>query len=61
VTTRPKIEFTREKALALKKRYQQAVAKGEEQFAFEGHDLLTTYARYLVQYVAGRFGFDPET
>ena len=56
----PKITFDKPKALKLKARYKQAVANGESEFTFEGHVLLTSYARYLVQYLAGNLGFDPE-
>ena len=34
----------------LKKQYEKAVEKGEEQFTFEGNEYLTAYAKYLLQY-----------
>lgn len=38
----------------LKRRYDQAVENGEEQFTFQGHQLLTSYAKYMLEYLADR-------
>lgn len=51
------INFDRTMALRLKARYQQAVKADEAEFTFEGNPLLTSYAKYLVEYLAGKFGF----
>ena len=49
------LHVTREVYLRLKKRYEQAVAAGEETFVFDGHELLTNYAKYLLEYMAPHF------
>ncbi len=38
---------------ALKKRYELAVADKEETFEFQGEELLTEYAKYLIEYAEG--------
>lgn len=43
--------FDKVKAERLQLRYNEAVANNEEQFVFEGHDLLTAYAKYLVEFL----------
>jgi hypothetical protein len=45
------ITFTSGKIDALRQRYKDAIRKGERQFVFEGHDLLTAYAKYLIEYL----------
>jgi hypothetical protein len=42
--------------LALEAAYKQARTKGQTQFVFEGHDLLTDYAKYLIEYLYMKFG-----
>ena len=37
-----------------KKLYSEAVLKGERIFVFEGQDILTAYAKYVVEYFEGR-------
>lgn len=49
------ITFTRKKLKALTRRYNEAVEKKEEQFVFEGSELLTAYAKYLIQYLESQF------
>ena len=49
------IEFDREQYLSLKKAYVKAVNEGREQFVFEKHLLLTSYAKYLLEFLAFRF------
>jgi hypothetical protein len=39
----------------LRKRYEQAVRKGEDQFMFEGNEFLVNYAKYLLEYLEGKF------
>lgn len=34
----------------LKKEYEKAVKDKKEVFVFEGHELLTSYAKYLIEY-----------
>ena len=43
--------FDTVKAERLQLRYNEAVANNEEQFVFEGHELLTAYAKYLLQFL----------
>jgi len=45
------INFTKESVLKLKDAYALAVTEGRDQFTFEGHELLTSYAKYLIQYL----------
>lgn len=45
------IQFTRVKFKALKRAYQKAVDDELEMFQFEGHDLLVSYAKYLIEYL----------
>lgn len=49
------IEFNREQYLSLKTKYAKAVDEGREQFTFEGRILLTSYAKYLLEFLAFRF------
>lgn len=35
----------------LRKAYQAAVDAKQEVFTFEGHDLVTAYAKYLLEYL----------
>lgn len=50
------INFDLEKVLALEAAYKQARMKGQTQFVFEGHDLLTDYAKYLIEFLYMKFG-----
>lgn len=36
--------------------YDKAVKAGADQFNFEGQDLVTAYAEYLIEYLKGKFG-----
>ena len=54
-----RMQMTRTRYEALVKRYDQAVANKEEQFTFEGHELLTAYAKYLLMYLAEQFDRQP--
>jgi hypothetical protein len=49
------INFTKESVLKLKDAYALAVTEGRDQFTFEGHELLTSYAKYLIQYLDDNF------
>ena len=45
------ITFSQEKLQQLKDAYAVAVTEGRDQFTFEGHELLTSYAKYLIEYL----------
>jgi hypothetical protein len=49
------INFTLEKVMELQAAYDRARTKGETQFVFEGHDLLTDYAKYLIEFLYMKF------
>jgi len=34
-----------------KKRYNQAVVEGRDKFSFDGTEVLTSFAKYLIEYV----------
>ena len=53
---RPIINYTPELLAKLKRQYRHAVEVGQDQFVFEGHDILVAYAKYLIEYLDGRFG-----
>lgn len=36
--------------------HDKAVKEGVAQFNFEGQDLVTDYAKYLIEYLKGKFG-----
>lgn len=38
----------------LKTAYRSAVDAGETQFTFDGHELVVSYAKYLIEYVEGQ-------
>jgi len=40
----------------LNKLYKKAVADSKEQFIWEGQDILTAYAKYLIQYIEMKVG-----
>jgi hypothetical protein len=45
------VKFTREKLDALESAYQKAVDEGAEDFMFEGHEWLTDYAKYAIEFL----------
>lgn len=49
------ITFTQKDYDALKAAYSQAVAKKQEEFLFYQHTMLTTYAKYLIEYLSSQF------
>jgi hypothetical protein len=53
---RPMIDFTREKRDALRREYDKAVAAKQENFKFEGNEYVVAYAKYLLEYLDGKFG-----
>lgn len=50
------MDFTFEKFAKLKRTYRKAVDENKTQFTFEGHELLVSYAKYLIEYLETRFG-----
>ena len=49
------IHFTEVKFSTLKRAYERATKDGETQFKFEGHDVLVSYAKYLIEYLTSHF------
>lgn len=49
------VEFTKEDYSRLKEQYNKAVEDNREQFVFDGHVLLVTYAKYLIEYLGSKF------
>jgi hypothetical protein len=45
------ITFDRPMLDSLKLEYSKAVNNGRESFTFQGNKLLTSYAKYLIQYL----------
>ena len=41
--------------LRLKKEYQNAVVNSKNTFIFDGNELLTDYAKYLIEYLTPMF------
>lgn len=50
-----KIRFTRPKLQELRNKYTNAIARGEDEFQFEGQTVLTSYAKYLIEYLDMQF------
>lgn len=49
------IHFNDRKYRILKRSYSKAHNAGKESFKFEDTELLTSYAKYLIEYLAHRF------
>lgn len=49
------ISFDAAKTEQFRKRYEQAVREREEMFEFEGKDFLVGYAKYVLEYLEGKF------
>jgi hypothetical protein len=45
------ITFTYETFKSLKQEYKKAVDNNQESFIFQGHELLTQYAKYIIEYL----------
>ena len=43
--------FTKADVIALRKRCDQAIKDGEEEFEFQGNQLIVSYAKYLLEYL----------
>lgn len=50
-----KLLFNPDSFAELKKLYAQAVKQGEKIFVFQEHELLTAYAKYLIESLEERF------
>lgn len=50
------MKFDEPKYRSLRRAYEQAVADGRTQFTWDGHELLTSYAYYLLEYVSSTLG-----
>lgn len=48
-------EFTKEAFEKFKKLYEKSDAEDKESFEFDGHEVLTAYAKYLLQYLEPQF------
>ncbi len=48
------ITFDRQELINLKRSYTLAVEENKEQFTFKGNELLTSYAKYLIEYLESR-------
>lgn len=51
-----RIEFNKGTYLSLKREYDKAVEEGLDRFSLDGHVLLTSYAKYLIEYLSSHFG-----
>ena len=49
------ISWTPEALVRFKNRYEQTVTLKNEQFAFNGDVYVVGYAKYLIEYLEGRF------
>lgn len=47
--------FTLDTYLRFKAQYLKAVSNHQTQFTFDGHEFLTEYAKYLLQYLKPKF------
>ena len=45
--------FTKQKVKKLRKEYDKAIKNKKEEFVFEGVLLLTSYSKYLLEYLEG--------
>ena len=49
------IYYTKEMFIAFKKAYQSAINKQSNSFFFEDNEFLTSYAKYLIEYLEPQF------
>jgi hypothetical protein len=49
------VTWDRDKFKRFEKAYQKAVKLNAIMFVFDRHEFLTTYGKYLVEYLKGRF------
>lgn len=50
------IVLTKSFLLGLQKAYEKAVKDGKTQFEYDGHEFVTTYAKYFIQFHGPRVG-----
>ena len=50
------ITFTKQKLEKLKEQYNHSVNNKLESFIFEGQEILTDYAKYMIQYLESKLG-----
>ncbi len=50
-----KITYTKESIERLRKRYEEAIAGGDDRFTFEGNEYMIDYAKYMLEYLEGVF------
>lgn len=55
------INFNEEKYNSLKLLYEKAVIENREQLVFEGHVLLTSYTKYLLQHLENVLGINEKS
>lgn len=51
MNTNTTVEFTPEKRDRLREAWSLAVKEGKDDFVFDGHTYLVSYARYLLEYL----------
>ena len=44
-------EFTEEAFEKFKKLYEKSAKEGKESFEFDGHEVLTLYAKYVIEFI----------
>ena len=49
------VTFTPKKLTELKSAYKKALKGGKEIFSLDGYDYLIGYAKYLIEYLEGKF------
>lgn len=49
------ISFNQKSFKNFKSEYNSAVKNGVEIFTFEGHEFLTSYAKYMIEYLKSKF------
>lgn len=45
------IEITEQNYLSLRKAYRKAIERNEEDMVWQGHELLTSYVKYVLEYM----------
>ena len=49
------INFDKQKLKELKSLYNKAVKESKDWFTYNGDEYLTTYAKYVIEYLEGKF------
>lgn len=44
-------QFTEETFKKFKELYEKSAEEGKESFEFDGHEVLTTYAKYVIEFI----------